>query len=380
MTRTNRVVIVGGGVIGLSLAFEMAHRGHRVTILERDRLGRQASWAGAGILSPANYHTAIHPIDQLAGISNELHADWSRQLFELTGIDNGYRQCGGVYLASTPGDIATLAGSKSHWHDHQIPFQELNREQIVERIPELRSDGHSSAVWVPGEAQVCNPHHLRALAAAAKKLGVQIFEQIGDPVFLGDAQQIRGIAAGNQTFEFDQICFTAGAWTDALLEPLRIRLPMIPIRGQMLLFKLPEQRWQPIINEGSRYLVPRADGYVLAGSTTEEVGFDDRTTDRHIDELQEFAERLIPQLNMDRRVKTWAGLRPATFDGMPYMGRLPKSDDAFVATGHFKAGLQLSTGSAVVMSDTMEGKTASLDLTPFDPGRLDSQSAVSGSR
>jgi glycine oxidase len=125
-----------------------------------------------------------------------------------------------------------------------------------------------------------------------------------------------------------------------------------------------------VINEGTRYIVPRDDGHVLVGATIEEVGFDESTTQRELDQLAADAKRLVPNLTKDKIVQTWAGLRPGTHDGFPYMGRLPGFDNAFVSTGHFKTGLQLSSGSAVAMADLIEEKPSFVDLTPFDPSRV----------
>ena len=159
-------------------------------------------------------------------------------------------------------------------------------------------------------------------------------------------------------------------WTSELLEQVDVRLPLVPVRGQMLLFKLPEMLWRPIINEGTRYIVPRQDGHVLVGSTTEEAGFDCRTTSEQIDDLQKLAEDLVPQLTIENRVKTWAGLRPASFDGMPFIGRLAGWDDVFVSSGHFKTGLQLSTASSVMLADEMDGVSPQISLAPFSVARM----------
>jgi glycine oxidase len=144
---------------------------------------------------------------------------------------------------------------------------------------------------------------------------------------------------------------------------------MLPVRGQMLLYKLDAAPFAAVVNEGTRYLVPRTDGHVLFGATIEEVGFDTSTTESGIANLIEHATSLLPQLTEDRLVKTWAGLRPGTFDGFPYIGPLSHSSNLFVATGHFKAGLHLSPGTAEIVADLVEQKTPSIDLRPFAPSR-----------
>jgi glycine oxidase len=164
-------------------------------------------------------------------------------------------------------------------------------------------------------------------------------------------------------------CFTAGAWTGQLLQRLGIHLGILPIRGQIVLFRCDQPPITHIINEGSRYLVPRHDGRLIAGSTEEEVGFDKRTTENAIDDLKQFAIDLVPALAHATIEQTWAGLRPASFDSLPYLGRLPNLQNAFIASGHFRNGLFLSPATAVVMSQLMRDELPQIDLTPFRVGR-----------
>jgi glycine oxidase len=138
-----------------------------------------------------------------------------------------------------------------------------------------------------------------------------------------------------------------------------------PIRGQMVLFKTPRPLLSRIINEGSRYLVPRSDGRLLAGSTEEDVGYDRSNTDAGVAGLVNFAIGLVPQLADAEVERTWAGLRPCTADGLPYLGRLPNYENAYLAAGHFRGGLQLSTGTARVMSQLMQGQATDINLTMF---------------
>ena len=137
----------------------------------------------------------------------------------------------------------------------------------------------------------------------------------------------------------------------------------------MVLFRCDQPPITRIVNEGSRYLVPREDGRVLAGSTEEEVGFDKRTTEEAIADLVGFARGLVPALRDAKIEQTWAGLRPASFDGLPYLGPLPGLKNAFIAAGHFRSGLFLSTATAVVMSQLMRGEKPQIDLAPFRVGR-----------
>ena len=381
--KTMRKIIVGGGVIGLSLAYELAKRKHDVVLLEQEGFGEKASWAGAGILPPTCRATAIHPMEVLEAISSEIHELWAEELQQLTGVDNGFRKCGGLYIARSAGEVAALTGMQFEWESRDILFEELKVYEAVERLSFLNSDSKvhrdeivpniSKALWVPGESQFSNPTHLAALVSACQSLGVTLHEHAGMCQVQVANGSLAGISTGREEFVGDQYFFTAGPWTEQLIKPLEIVLPMQPVRGQIALYKvdpLSSAFGLPVINDGSRYLVPRTDGHVLAGATIEEVGFDCRTTASEVEELRGWAESFGGNLSDATFIRSWAGLRPATYDGFPYLGKLGDSGNAFVATGHFKSGLHLSTGTAVVLADLADEKEPTVDLRPFSPARV----------
>jgi glycine oxidase len=363
-------LIIGGGVIGLSLAYELARRRWQVRLLDRGRLGREASWAGAGILPPANAATALHPLEKLRALSNDLHAEWSQRLLSETGIDNGFRRCGGLYLARSNGEAAALAAMHETLQEERIACRRLSAAELMTLEPgleRLASSGELRAAYeLPDECQLRNPRHLQALAAACAKLGVEIHEQceVND---VGQSNALSGRSMAPS--DADAVVLTAGPWTQQLLARESVSTGIFPVRGQMVLFHCERPPFRRVLNEGPRYLVPRDDGYVLAGSTEEEAGFDKSTTTEAIAELTQFAVNLVPALSKAVIEQTWAGLRPASFDGFPYIGRVPGLENVFTAAGHFRSGLQLSPGTAVVLADVLEGRTPAIDLTPFRVSR-----------
>ena len=372
-----KVVVIGGGVIGLSIAYETAKRGRDVVLLEKEKLGRQASWAGAGIMIPANAETAIHPMEQLEALSHEIHEQWASELRDSTGIDNGFRKCGGLYLARTAGEVAALIGASLEWTEREIEFRDLTPQQFDQSFAQYTSSNRpKKAIWVPGESQITNPSHLKALTSACERLNVTMVENCGE-LFLSQCNnEVSLQTEGGLSFDNEecQFVFTAGPWTESIARMINIPLPMQPVRGQMLLFKLETDKHPgiatgPIVNEGSRYLVPRTDGHVLTGSTIEEVGFDTSTTIEGIEDILSWASSISPQLNRSTLKKTWAGLRPATFDGFPYLGRMGELKNAFVATGHFKGGLHISTATAIVISDLLDGNKPTIDVDALSPNR-----------
>ena len=383
-----KIAIIGGGVIGLSIAWEVSRRGHQAVVIEKSRLGRGASWAGAGILPPSNAATAIHPLEHLEARSDQLHPQWADRLKKETGIETGFQTCGGLYLARTAGERASLLGRASEWKERAIPFHELSSNELSDQFPALAQSvlDEAMAWWAPSETQICNPHHVQALAVACEKMGVELLENCGESKIDYEQGTVKQVtinpdSSAPKTISADAYCLTAGPWSGQIASQMLGHvadqpggatgepLPMLPVRGQMLLYKLDTAPFAAIVNEGTRYLVPRADGHVLFGATIEEVGFDTSTTESGIANLKQHAETLLPELTEARLVKTWAGLRPGTFDGFPYIGPLSHSSNLFVAAGHFKAGLHLSPGTAEVIADLIEQKTPMIDLRPFAPSR-----------
>jgi glycine oxidase len=369
----NDVLIIGGGVIGLSIAYELAGSGVHVQLIDRGDLGQEASWAGAGILPPVNRATTVHPYDQLRALSFCLHAEWASRLRDETGIDTGYRRCGALYLARTIGEAAALRGLYLTLREEQVAIERVAPADVAllepALAPAVEARRFQAAYDTPEECQLRNRHHLRALIVACRQLGVDLVPHVAAEDFVLDGERLEGVRTSAGVLRAERYCLASGAWTEALLRRLGVPNGILPIRGQMLLYRCAQQPFTRILNEGNRYLVAREDGYVLAGSTEEEVGFDKRTTPAGLADLRSFAEALVPALAEAKLEKSWAGLRPATFDGLPYLGQIPALSNAFVAAGHFRSGLYLSGGTAVLMSQLMRGEEPDIDLEPFRVGR-----------
>jgi glycine oxidase len=366
-------LIVGGGVVGLSLAYQLSGRGVTVEVIDRGDMGREASWAGAGILPPANRATAVHPLEQLRALSQELHPKWAVELRKQTGIDTGFRECGGLYLARSAGEVASLVAFAEMLRDLDIAIDRIPHDKLTTIEPGLKDLAKSgtlkAAYTLPGEAQLRNPDHLRALAVACEQNGVLLRSRTELIEIEQAGKQISGLQTSQGRLEADRYCLTSGAWTYALLRQLDITTGIMPVKGQMVMFKCDKPPFDHVLNEGPRYLVPRDDGRVLVGSTEEEVGFDKSNTEEGVAELIDLARQLVPSLHDAEIERTWAGLRPGSFDGFPYLGAIPGFENAFTAAGHFRSGLHMSTGTALVMTQLMLGESPEIDLTPFRVGR-----------
>jgi len=363
-------LIIGGGVIGLSLAYELSARGQRVKLIDRGEPGREASWAGAGILPPANRATATEPLDQLAALSLELHGDWAARLQAETGIDNGFRRCGALYVARTEVDRATLIETATTQQQAAIEFRALSGDELARVEPALDAATLRGTWFAPGECQIRNPRHLKALVAACHARGVEIITGVETHDFETSEGRIVSAVTSGGRIEAGSFCVANGAWSRRLLSRLGIEVPLKPIRGQIVLLATRGREIRHIVNEGDRYLVPRDDGYVLVGSTKEDAGFDKRPTAGGTGGLLQLAIELAPVLASARIERCWAGLRPATADELPLIGRMPGLANAYVATGHYRSGLTLSTGTAVTLAQVIEGNVSMVPLEAFRPDRF----------
>lgn len=364
-------LIIGGGVIGLSLAYQLAGAGQRVRVIDRTEPGREASWAGAGILPPANRSSSADPLDQLTALSHRLHAQWTQDLKATTGIDNGYRRCGALYIARSTAEQELLKAAADIWRSQQVACEELSTEGLAEVEPALaaKSAGILAAWRLPDECQLRNPRHLKALVAACTMRGVVIVSAAEAEAFSREGNRITHVKTPAGDFAAGNFCIATGAWTGKLGERVGLRMAVKPIRGQIALVNVGRPVLRQILNEGPRYLVPRPDGYVLIGSTEEDVGFDKRTTTAATSGLLQFALGLVPELGAAPLERSWSGLRPSTQDGLPYLGRAPEFDNLYVAAGHFRGGLHLSPATAVVMSQLMLGQKPEIELARFAVNR-----------
>ena len=366
-------LIIGGGVVGLSIAYELAGRGLSVQILDQAAVGRGASWAGAGILPPSPTRGAVDPLDQLRSMSHQLHAQWATDLKKITGVDTGYQRCGGLYLARSAAEMATLHAQQEWWTTHGIEAELWTHSTASKLEPSLKSilnDQSVKAIWyLPDECQLRNPRHLKALAAACRLRGVEIHEHIAVEHLVPTADDSIEAVAHDHRFKASRACVCSGAWSRLLLDQMEIPTGIMPVRGQMVLYNTETPLLHHVVNEGNRYLVARDDGRLLAGSCEEEVGFELATTESMIRQLRAWAEGILPQLHAAPVEMTWAGLRPGTFDGLPYLGQVPNLKQVFVASGHYRAGLHLSCATAVIIADLMQGHQPAINLCAFRVGR-----------
>lgn len=356
-----KTLIVGGGVIGLLTAFELAQAGHQVTVLDKQQHAQAASWAGGGILSPLYPWRYLPAVNYLASQSVLLYQSLAIELMQSTGIDIEVSRCGMIILDHEDRrDALSWYQQQPHSHPEWLTGNDLHQIN-----PRLNPD-FKQGLWCKDISHVRNPRLLKALVKHLEKAGVKLvqnceithFEQHGKQITaLLDRQQQRWCA--------DQYVICSGAWSGQLAGLLGLELPVHPIKGQMISYKA-TARWLPtILMHQNMYLIPRLDGHILCGSTLENTGFDDQTDQQALYSLSQKAAQLVPELAHLPVKQQWAGLRPAAPNGIPFIGVSPKHDNLWVNAGHFRNGIVLAPASARLLKEQMLGQRSSMSTTPY---------------
>jgi glycine oxidase len=349
------VAIVGGGVIGLSSALRLAQAGARVVVIERGEVGREASWAAAGILGAQSEAQGPGPMLDFCLRSRALYPALAAELLERTGIDVGFRACGALLLAD--GDARAAELRRAHAWQTKLGL----RAELQTALPD--HPGTSVALFFSDDAQVDNRQLALALRAAIEKLGVTVHRARAARLLLPGGR-FAGVETDSGAVAADRCVVAAGAWS-AQLERSGLR-GLRPVKGQMIAFDASPLRWTSVVFGGGGYAVPRPGGRLLVGATVEEAGFEAGPTLEGLNAMRQVAARLSPDLGRATPADHWAGLRPGTTDGLPIIGET--APGVLVATGHFRNGILLAPATAQAIVDLTVGSPRE-DLRAFAPGR-----------
>ena len=357
------VVIIGGGIIGLLTAYELVEAGATVTIVDQQSVARESSWAGGGILSPLYPWRYPEAVTELASWSQQHYAGLIRKLFDITGVDAEYQDSGLLVYSSNELDLAVK------WaENHKISLEIVVLEKLNNIQPGIRNED-SPWIWMPAIAQVRNPKLLSALRAYLSLKDVKIFENEPISEIMVESGRIAGLVSKQGYFPVDRCLLAAGAWSGGLLDFVG-GLPIEPVRGQIMLLKGNPGTVNRIVLKDSHYLIPRKDGRILVGSTLEYVGFDKSTTEQAREELIAAAEAIMPGITSKCEIETqWAGLRPGSPEGIPYIGEHPEVSGLFVSSGHFRNGFALAPATARLNADLILKREPVLDPDYYRIGR-----------
>ncbi len=352
--------------MGLLTASMLAAAGREVLLLDRQEVGAESSWAGGGIVSPLYPWRYSAAVTALAHWSQDFYPGFARQLWEDTGVDPEVHVTG-LYWLDLDDEAEALAWAAREGR----VLHGIDMASVHEQVPVL-GEGFTRAIHMPGVANVRNPRLVKALRAALAAMpNVELREHCPVTGFIQEDGQIRGVITSDGEVRAERVVLAAGAWSGEMLRTLGLELPVEPVKGQMILYKCAEDFLPSMVLARGRYAIPRRDGHILIGSTLEYAGFDKTPTDGALESLKASAEELLPALKDAEVVGHWAGLRPGSPQGIPFIGEVPSHPGLWLNCGHFRNGLVLAPASCRLLTDLLLGREPIIDPAPYAPaGRL----------
>jgi glycine oxidase len=363
-THAADTLIIGGGIIGLTTALALADRGQSVTLVDPGRRSGISSWAGGGILSPLYPWRQDAAVNALARRSQQVYPELCRQIRERAGVDPEMRTLGMVY-ADFPSKAPVDRERARDWaRDQGIEFQELEGEQLIELDPEI-SPVAEYGMRLPGIGWLRNPRLMRGLIRSVHEAGVTLLDGVRAQALDLTDGAVTGVRTDHGRLQAERVVVAAGPWSRELLEPLGAAPPVHPVKGTMLLLQGTRPLLNQVVMAGSHYLIPRADNRLLVGSTVEDTGFDSRTSLGAVRALAQAAVEMVPESANLELEDYWAGLRPGSPDGRPFIGSVPGVAGLYLNTGHSRNGVVHAPASAELLAAAITGEPAPVDPGPF---------------
>ena len=370
LASTFEVVIIGGGVIGLAVARALAQRGVRdVLIVERSSLGAEASSAAAGMLAPQAEADCADDFFRLCCQSRDLYPAFAQSLHEETGLDIELETSGTLYLAFTEEDERELE-QRYEWQTRAgLTVEKLSGDSARLFEPCISTDVRA-ALRFPLDTQVENRRLISALAAANEALGINVLTGVSAESLSIKRDRITGIETARGFVACEKVVIAGGAWTNQVINEALPNPRIEPVRGQMVSFDATPQIARHVIYSPRGYVVPRRDGRLLAGSTTEYAGFDKRVTAAGVQSIVTSALEITPSIAALPLTSTWAGLRPRAADGLPVLGPCAEIVGVFYATGHYRNGILLTPITGELLARAIVDEEVSPPLQIFSPDRF----------
>lgn len=364
-----RVAIIGGGIIGSLTAWMLKRRGAVPVVLERGKLGSEASWAGAGILCPINPWLYPDTFTHLIDASLALYPGLQAELEDVSGMSIERLQ-NGLLVPFFDNDKANHWQSALNWSkrfDWQV--EELDAVSAHEAEPELSASTCSALLW-PNVGQLRNPRLLQSVRKALEIEAIEVREKTSVTGLCLHDGGVTGIRLSDGSeIRVDAAMLSAGSWSGKLADQMGFSLPVEPVKGQIVLLKSEPGRISHIIKHDWAYFVPRKDGRILVGASMENVGFQRGNTDNVTSDLMRAMHDIVPGLKDAEVEHQWMGFRPGSPDGLPFMGQVPEIPGLWVASGHYRNGVALAPITATVMSGWIMGQEPEIDMSAFRPDR-----------
>ncbi len=363
------IAIIGAGINGLMTALELIEQGCSVTILDQQQAGKAASWAGGGILSPMYPWRYPQAVNALAKYAKPLYQDWNNKLKPVTGIDFEIHETGMLIFDEEDFDIGYHYAERHHEPMQQALY--IEQEQIEQINPQVSSE-FKHALYFPHIANVRNPRLLQSIIHYLKQHPhVRWLEHTPvRKIKIGSAQIDAVQTEQGDWIAADQFVFSTGAWSAQWSLQLKRDIPVHPVQGQMVLFKTPEH-WLPTMCMNQvMYLIPRQDGYIVCGSSMREVGFSTTPAVEIRQKILDASFEMVPELAEFPIVQEWAGLRPGSPQGIPYIGQLPNLKNGWANFGHFRNGLCMAPASAILLRQLIFGQSTLVDSQAYAPDQL----------
>jgi glycine oxidase len=365
------VAIIGGGVIGASIAFELAGAKLSVAVLDRQQPGREASWAAAGMLSPAPDSPRDLPLVPLGRESLKLYPEFVAAIEEASGESAGYAREGALEIFSAPCGEADRDRRVAECQRLGIAAEPVALDTVRQWEPAIGPAARAAA-WLPEEGTVEPRSLVSAVMAAAIRGGAEFRSDCGVTGLIREHDRCTGVIAGGEDISASHVVVAAGCFSREIApgnEWFASYAPTRPVRGQMMALRPDGAGLRRVLRSEKGYLVPRRDGRIVAGSTSEEVGYERRTTPAGMRKIFDAALELFPALAGAEVLETWYGLRPGTPDDLPILGPTD-IDGLLIATGHYRNGILLAPVTAKLIREWITGARGGFDTSAYSPLRF----------
>jgi glycine oxidase len=362
------ILIVGGGIIGLSIAEALSRRGIKPIVLEKGEFGREASWAGTGSLSLKQAVLAGGAKLDLSVFSLRLFNQWMDLLHQESGVDPEYYIGPALEIAFDENEENNLKHLFHRLQSLDMAVEWKTGDEARNGEPEISTE-ILSAIQMPQMGLVRPPRLMRALMTLLVKRGVVLRDQTPVSGFLTQGGKVLGVRTSHEEIKADAVVLAGGAWSGPLGERLGIKIPVRPMRGQVALFYSDRFVVKSVLTTSQVTLVPRADGHYHVSTSSEDVGFNKNTTLQGVEKIESGAYRVAPGLRLAKMESRWAGLLPGNPDGRPFLGLVPEIEGLYLACGHFDQGFLLAPATGLLMDQMLRGEEPDIDIEPFSLNR-----------